>query len=154
VTPPAAVAIDLDAVLGDTRPLWNGWLESSARVLGIDPTALPVDRGEAAAALDASGAGNWRTLLERFAEDHAPVYLRRDAGTSAALRALAASGAQVGIYSDAPSELVSTALAQLGASRRVDAVEAGAGALDRLLATLGHGTVVVRTREEFGRAAS
>ncbi len=43
------------------------------------PAALPVDRGEAADALDRAGAGNWRTLLERFAEDHAPAYLRRDA---------------------------------------------------------------------------
>ena len=144
----------LDGVLGDTRPLWNDWLEGSARVLGIDAATLPADRGEAAVALDAGGAGNWRILLERFAEDRAPVYLRRDARTSSALRALADSGAQVGIYSDAPAELVRTALAQLGATRRVDAVEAGAGALDRLLATLGHGTVVVRTREEFGRATS
>lgn len=154
MTPPAAVAIDLDGVLGDTRPLWHDWLESSGRVLGIDPVALPTDRGEAAAALDAGGAGNWRTLLERFAEDRAPVYLRRDAAASAALRALANSGARIGVFSDAPSELVRTALAQLGATSRASAVETGAGALDRLLATLGQGAVVVRSREEFGRVAS
>jgi phosphoglycolate phosphatase-like HAD superfamily hydrolase len=151
VTSPAAVAIDLDAVLGDTRPLWNDWLNSTARVLAIEPATLPADRGEAAAILDAADAGNWRTLLERFAEDRAPVYLRRDAETSTALRRLAESGALVGVFSDAPPELVRTALSQLGATRRVDAVEAGAGALERLLATLGHGTVVVRTRDELGR---
>jgi phosphoglycolate phosphatase-like HAD superfamily hydrolase len=154
VTPPAAIAIDLDGVLGDTRPLWVDWLGSAARVLGIDSAALPDDRGEAAAVLDADGAGNWRALLERFAEDRAPIYLRRDAETSGLLRRLAESGTLVGVFSDAPAELVQTALSQLGATRRVDAVEAGAGALDRLLASLGHGTLVVRTREEFGGVTS
>ena len=154
MTPPAALAIDLDGVLGDTRRLWDDWLASAGRMLGVDPSTLPAERGEAAALLDGSGAGNWRTLLERFAEDRAPIYLRRDAGTSATLRRLAESGTLVGIFSDAPSELVRTALSQLGATRRVDAVETGSGALDRLLAALGHGTVVVRTREELRRVAT
>ena len=67
------LAIELD-VLGDTRPLWRDWLADAARVL--DVAGLPDDRAAAAAELDARGAGNWRTLLERFAEDRAPVYLR------------------------------------------------------------------------------
>ena len=78
-----ALAVDLDAI-GDTRPLWLAWLESARAVLDVDPTQLPVDRGDAATALDRAGAGNWRALLERFSEDRAPAFLRRDAATSAA----------------------------------------------------------------------
>ena len=149
MTPPAALAIDLDGVLGDTRPLWADWLVEAGRVLGVDPATLPADRGGAATLLDAGGAGNWRTLLQRFAEDRAPIYLRPNAEASAALRRLAASGTRVGVFTDAPEELAQIALAQLGATRRVDSVETGSGALDRLLVALGPGTVVVRTRDEL-----
>jgi phosphoglycolate phosphatase-like HAD superfamily hydrolase len=143
-----ALAIELDA-LGDTRPLWDAWLASTRAVLEVDPSSLPADRADAAAALDAAGAGNWRVLLERFAEDHAPAYLRRDAATSAALRALAGGDVRLGVFTDAPEELARTALAQLGATRRVTAVETGAGALGRLLATLGPEATVVRSRDDL-----
>lgn len=149
MTPPAALAIDLDGVLGDTRRLWDDWLAEAGRVLGVDPATVPADRGEAAALLDAAGAGNWRTLLTRFAEDRAPVYLRPSAEASAALRRLAASGTRIGVFTDAPEVLATIALAQLGAARRVDLVETGAGALERLVDALGPGAVVVRTRDEF-----
>ena len=142
------LAVDLDAI-GDTRPLWNAWLESVRGVLGVDPAALPRDRAAAAEALDAAGAGNWRTLLERFVEDHAPAYLRRDASTSAALRALADVDADLGVFTDAPAELARTALAQLGATRRVSAVETGDAALERLMRTLGPETQVIRTRSDL-----
>ena len=148
-----AVAIDLDA-LGDTRALWSAWLVSAQAVLGVDPTALPEDRGDAAAELDRRGAGNWRTLLERFTEDRAPVYLRRDAETSAALRALAARGVAIGVFTDAPAPLARIALAQLGAERRVSALEIGTGALGRVLTTLGDDAVVVRTRGELVELAA
>jgi phosphoglycolate phosphatase-like HAD superfamily hydrolase len=149
VTPAApAFAIDLDGVLGDTRPLWRDWLADAARVLPVDVTALPVDRGEAAATLDAE-AGNWRALLERYAEDRAPVYLRPDSGSSAALRRLAADGVRLGVFTDAPLELARIALAQLGAARRVTAVETGAGALDRLRAALGGTAEVLTTRDQL-----
>jgi hypothetical protein len=144
----AVVAIELDA-LGDTRPLWHAWLEASRGVLDIDPDELPADRGEAARALDEAGAGNWRALLERFSEDHAAAYLRRDAATSAGLQALVGRGAQLGVFTDAPDELARTALAQLGAARRVTALETGAGALERLLATLGADAAVIRTRADL-----
>jgi phosphoglycolate phosphatase-like HAD superfamily hydrolase len=149
VTTSPAVAIDLDGALGDTRPLWNDWLAAAEAVLGVASGALPDDRGEAAAELDRRGAGNWRTLLERFGEDRAPVYLRRDAATSAALRALAAGGCEIGVFTDAPEPLARIALAQLGAGRRVTAVETGAGSLERLLSTLGTGAVVIRTHAEL-----
>jgi phosphoglycolate phosphatase-like HAD superfamily hydrolase len=148
MTAKRALAVDLDAI-GDTRRLWTAWLESVRVVLTIDPESLPVDRVEAAAALDDAGAGNWRVLLERFAEDHAPAYLRRDAAASAALQQLASSGTEVGIFTDAPEELTRVALGQLGATRRVSAVESGAGALDRMLEKLGADTEVVRTRADL-----
>jgi phosphoglycolate phosphatase-like HAD superfamily hydrolase len=150
--PPAPLAIDLDAALGDTRQLWNDWLAAAARVLPLDVESLPPDRGAAADALDADG-GNWRILLERFAEDRAPVYLRPNQDANAALRRLAGSGARLGVFTDAPLELAWVALAQLGAARRVSVVEAGTGALDRLQAELGDNAVVVRARTELVAAA-
>jgi phosphoglycolate phosphatase-like HAD superfamily hydrolase len=143
-----AVAIDLDA-LGDTRALWSDWLASARAVLGVEPAALPTDRGQAALELDRLGAGNWRTLLERYSEERAPVYLRRDAEVSAALRALAASGHKIGVFTDAPEPLARVALAQLGAARRASMLETGAGALARTLAALGANAVVIHSRAEL-----
>ena len=148
-----AVAIELDGVLGDTRPLWRDWLEDAARrfrsIAPLDPDALPADRGEAAAVLDRwaeAGVGDWRAALARFAEDRVPVYLRPSAEVSAALRALAAADCRLGVFTDAPEPLARVALAQLGAERRIEALEAGTGALDRLLERFGPETVVVRDR--------
>lgn len=142
------LAIELD-VLGDTRPLWAAWLDSARGILGVDPDGLPADRADAAAALDAAGAGNWRVLLARFSEDHAPAYLRRDAAASAALQALVGEGARLGVFTDAPEELARTALAQLGATRRISAIETGAGAFERLLRALGADAEVIRTRDDL-----
>ena len=143
-----ALAIELDAI-GDTRPLWAAWLESARAVLDVDPGTLPADRAAAASRLDDAGVGNWRVLLERFAEDHAPAYLRRDAGTSAALQSLAGAGATLGVFTDAPEPLARVALSQLGAARRISAVETGAGALERLLETVGTGAEIIRTRADL-----
>jgi phosphoglycolate phosphatase-like HAD superfamily hydrolase len=138
-----AVAIELDGVLGDTRGLWGAFLADAARrfrsISPLDPAGLPDDRGVAAADLDvwaSAGIGDWRIALERFAEDHAPLYLRPSAEVGAGLRALAARGWRIGVFTDAPEPLARVALAQLGAARRVDRLEAGAGAFERLLATL------------------
>jgi len=147
-----AVAIDLDA-LGDTRSLWSDWLASAQAVLGVDPAGLSADRGEAAVELDRHGAGNWRTLLERYSEDRAPVYLRRDAETSAALRALAAGGRTIGVFTDAPEPLARIVLAQLGAERRTALLETGEGAFERVLEILGADAVVIGTREELSDIA-
>jgi phosphoglycolate phosphatase-like HAD superfamily hydrolase len=146
-----AVAIELDGVLGDTRPLWRDWLEDAARrfrsIAPLDPEALPSDRGEAAAELDRwaeAGVGDWRAALARFAEDRAPVYLRPSAEVSAALRALGENGYRLGVFTDAPDALARIAVSQLGATRRIEALEAGAGALERLRERFGPETVVVR----------
>ncbi len=138
------IAVDLD-LLGDTRPLWRDWLDDASRVLDVE--GLPDDRGAAAAELDARGAGNWRTLLARFAEDRAPVYLRPAAEISAALRRFQGDGVAVAVFTDAPVELARVALAQLGATRRVAVLESGAGALERL----GADVTVVRSRDELVR---
>lgn len=143
-----AVVLDLDGTLGDTRPLWADWLRDAHGVLGVDPAGLPADRGRAAATLDAR-AGNWRVLLERYAADRAPVYLRPNADASAALRRLAAAGARIVVVTDAPDELARVALAQLGATRRVEALETGPGALERARARLGPDAHLVRTRDEL-----
>jgi phosphatidylserine/phosphatidylglycerophosphate/cardiolipin synthase-like enzyme len=107
-----AVAIDL-AALGDVGPLWHDWLDDAARRYRVDVTALDEQ------------LPNWRPLLERFAEERAPVYFRRDAEVSAALRRLHAAGV------------------------RVDVVESGDGARERVLSALGEGAVVVDTRVEL-----
>jgi len=131
-----AVAIDL-AALGDTEPLWRDWREDARRRLRVDVDALDEE------------LPNWRQLLERFAEERAPVYLRRDAEVSAALRRLHARGTRVGVFTAAPAELTRVALSHLGATGRVELVEAGAGARERLLERLGNEAVVVETRAEL-----
>lgn len=137
----SAVAVDFDAVLGDTGPLWQAWLADARRRYRVQ---LEDDPDETA--LD-EAIGNWRPLLERFAEDHARVYLRPNPAANAELRRLAAAGTRVGAFTDAPEPLARVAAAHLGVARRVDVLEAGAGALERLLAALGRDTRVVRSLE-------
>jgi VanZ like family len=156
-----ALAIELDSVLGDTRPLWRDWLDDAARrfkaIAPLDPEAVPEDRGDAAAQLDRwarDGVGDWRAALERFAEERAPVYLRPDATVSAALRSLAASNRRIGVFTDAPEPLARVALAQLGAARRVEALETGAGSLERLRNRLGGDAEVIRSPAELLRASA
>jgi phosphoglycolate phosphatase-like HAD superfamily hydrolase len=150
------LAIDLDGALGDTRPLWRDFLADAARRFGaiaeLDVDALPDDRAAAAEALDRwgeRGVGDWRGALVRFAEERAPVYLRPSAEASAALRALAAAGRQIGVFTDAPADLARVALDHLGASRRVDVVEAGPDARARLLARLGPDAELATTPAEL-----
>jgi len=131
-----ALAVDL-AALGDTEPLWRDWLEDAERRFRVDVGALDEE------------LPNWRQLLERFAEDRAPVYFRRDADVSGALRRLQAAGTRVGVFTEAPEELARIALSHLGADRRVEALETGAGARERVLERLGEGTTVVLTRQEL-----
>ena len=136
--PPAALAVDLD-VLGDVGPLWQAWLEDAARrgrVSELDPTRLDEQ------------LPNWRALLQHFAEDHAPVYLRPSAPVTTALRRLHAEGAVIGVFTAYPEELARLALAHLGASRRVGELVCGEDAEARLLALLGPARVV-RTASEL-----
>jgi phosphoglycolate phosphatase-like HAD superfamily hydrolase len=150
------VAIDLDGALGDTRPLWREFLADAARryasIAPLDLSALSQDRAAAAAELDrwaAHGIGDWRGALERFAEDRAPVYLRPSGEASGALRALAAAGCRLGVFTDAPEPLARVALAHLGAARRVEEMEAGADARERLLTHLGRDAEVAATRDDL-----
>jgi phosphoglycolate phosphatase-like HAD superfamily hydrolase len=131
-----AIAIALDA-LGDTSAMWRDWLADAERRYRVDVGDLD---GQLA---------NWRTLLQRFAEERAAVYLRPDSDVSAALRRLHASGARLGVFADAPEELARVALSQLGAARRVELLEAGPGALTRLRAKLGADVEVVQSRSQL-----
>jgi phosphoglycolate phosphatase-like HAD superfamily hydrolase len=151
-----SVAIDLDGALGDTRPLWHEFLADAARrfasIAPLDPDSLLPDRGAAAAQLDrwaAQGVGDWRSALERFAEDRAPVFLRPNAEASEALRALSAAGARIGVFTDAPEPLARVALAHLGAARRIEALETGPGARERLLEKLGSDAKIASTRGDL-----
>ena len=132
-----ALAIELDGVLGDTRPLWDAWLVDVSRRAQVDPERLDEE------------LPNWRDLLTRFGEDHAPLYFRPNAAATSALRRLAASGVRLGVFTDAPEELAQIAVSHLGAARRIDVLEAGPGSLGRLLAQLGPETRVVRTLAEL-----
>jgi phosphoglycolate phosphatase-like HAD superfamily hydrolase len=138
-----ALAIDLDGVLADTRPLWDAWLEDAARRARVE-LAVPDDRVAAAVVLD-EALGDWRPLLARFASDRAPLWIRPRADTNAVLRRLAASGALIGVFSDAPRELAEIALAHAGAARQVEVV----GTLAELRAALGEDLVVVGSRQQL-----
>ncbi len=142
-----ALALDLDAVLADTRPLWRDWLEDAARRTHVE-LDMPNDRAAAAVLLD-ERLGDWRPLLDRFASDRAPVYFRPHADTGAVLRRLQAAGVRVGVFTDAPRGLAELALAHVGAARRVATV----GTLDEVLRELGDGAVIIRSRAELKAAA-
>jgi len=146
MTTRAAVVVDLDAVLGDTEPLWRAWLEDAQRRCRVE-----LADGTDEAALDAA-VGNWRALLTRFAEDHARVYLRPDAAANAELRRLAAAGVSIGAFTPRPEPLARVAAAYLGVARRLERLEAGPGALDRLLDALGRDAVVIRSLAELRSA--
>jgi phosphoglycolate phosphatase-like HAD superfamily hydrolase len=147
-----AVAVDLDGALGDTRPLWDAWLEDAARRLRTpDLVDLRADRGAAAAELDLR-IGNWPALLERFCEDHAPVYLRPNPAANAALRRLHARGVLVAAFTDAPEPLARVATKHLGVWRILDRLASGANSLER--ARFGADTQVVRTLDELLEAAA
>jgi phosphoglycolate phosphatase-like HAD superfamily hydrolase len=139
-----AIALDLDAVLADTRPLWRDWLEDAGRRTRVDLADLPDDRLAAAHVLD-ERLGDWRPLLERFAADRAPIHFRPRGETGAALRRLHDAGARVGAFTDAPRELAELALAHVGAARRIDVT----GTRDEVLADLGDGARVVSSRAEL-----
>jgi beta-phosphoglucomutase-like phosphatase (HAD superfamily) len=138
-----AIALDLDGVLADTRPLWDAWLEDAARRARVE-LEVPEDRVAAALVLDRT-LGDWRPLLARFAADRAPLSIRPRAETNAALRRLASTGARIGVFSDAPRELMEIALAHAGAARQVAVV----GTLAEVEAALGAGAVVVRSRQRL-----
>jgi len=139
-----ALAIDLDAVLADTHPVWRDWLEDAARRARVPLDEVPEDRIAAAALLD-DRLGDWRPLLERFAADRAPLHFRPRSEVTAALRRLAGGGTRLGVFTDAPRELADIALAHVGVARSVSAV----GTLDEVRAALGGDVRVVRSRDDL-----
>jgi phosphoglycolate phosphatase-like HAD superfamily hydrolase len=138
-----ALALDLDGVLADTRPLWDAWLEDAARRARVE-LDVPEDREAAVTVLD-EALGDWRPLLTRFAADRAPLWIRPRADTNATLRRLTAAGARIGAFSDAPRELAEIALAHAGATRQVEVF----GTLAEVQAALGGDPVVVLSRRQL-----
>ena len=115
----------------------------------MDTRDLPADR---AAGGECPGRRRGRELARparALRRGPGPIYLRPDATTSAALRRLAGDGVRLGAFTDAPAELADLALAQLGAARRLESVETGTNALERLRAALGEDAPVARTRAEL-----
>jgi phosphoglycolate phosphatase-like HAD superfamily hydrolase len=115
-----AIAVDLDAVLADTRPLWRDWLEDASRRARVE-LDVPEDRTAAVAVLDEL-LGDWRPLLRRFADDRAPIHFRPRPDTNAQLRRLHEAGVRIGVVTDAPLELADVALSHVGAARQIDVV--------------------------------
>jgi phosphoglycolate phosphatase-like HAD superfamily hydrolase len=138
------IAVDLDAVLADTRPLWRDWLEDAARRTRVSLGDMPEDRVAAVPVLD-ERLGDWRPLLQRFADDRAPLHFRPRPETGAALRRLHAAGTRIGVVTDAPRELADVALAHVGAARRVDVV----GTLEEVRRELGPTVRIVTSREQL-----
>jgi phosphoglycolate phosphatase-like HAD superfamily hydrolase len=136
-----AIAVDLDAVLADTRPVWDAWVEDASRRARVE-LALPADRVEAAGVLDAE-LGDWQPLLDRFAADRAPLWFRPRAETNAVLRRLTGAGARIGAFTDAPRALAELALAHTGSARYVETI----GTLADVRAALGDDAIVVGSRE-------
>jgi phosphoglycolate phosphatase-like HAD superfamily hydrolase len=139
----SAIALDLDGVLADTRPLWDAWLEDAARRARVE-LDVPEDRETAATVLDAA-LGDWRPLLARYAADRAPLWIRPRPDTNAALRRLSAAGARIGAFTDAPVELAEIALAHAGVARQVEIV----GTLAEVRSRLGEAVVVVKSRRQL-----
>jgi phosphoglycolate phosphatase-like HAD superfamily hydrolase len=65
------------------------------------------------------------------------------------LRGLQAAGVRIGVFGDPPEGLTRIALSHLGADGRVDLVESGMGARERLLEKLGDDVTVVQTRAQL-----
>jgi phosphoglycolate phosphatase-like HAD superfamily hydrolase len=126
----------------------HAWTDDARRRYRVE---LPddVEEGDLDAAL-----GNWAPLLERFAEEHAPVYLRPRPEANEALRRLQAEGVRLGAFTTVPEPLARVAASHLGVARRLDMLEAGPGALTRLLERLGPDTAVARTLEDLVLAAN
>jgi phosphoglycolate phosphatase-like HAD superfamily hydrolase len=135
--------IDLDAVLADTRPVWDAWLEDASRRTRV-ALDVPDDRAAAVAVLD-EALGDWRPLLDRFAADRAPLWFRPRADTNAVLRRVTAAGGRIGAFTDAPRELAELALAHTGAARYVETI----GTLDEVRAELGDAAVVISSRAKL-----
>jgi phosphoglycolate phosphatase-like HAD superfamily hydrolase len=137
------LAVDLDAVLADTRPVWDAWLVDASRRARVE-IDVPADREAAAVLLD-EALGDWRPLLDRFAADRAPLWFRPRAETNSALRRLKAAGARIGAFTDAPRELADLALAHAGSAREIEVV----GTLAEVRAALGEDVSIVHSREEL-----
>jgi phosphoglycolate phosphatase-like HAD superfamily hydrolase len=134
-----------ERALPDADGLFAAAVEHVGRKLGrakpLDLEALPPDRAETVAALDAWAGGDvdWRGELVRYYEDHIPLHLRPSPALNAALRRLGARGVRIGLWSPGPEEAARIVVHHVGLGRRVEAVRVGASAalVEELAAELG-----------------
>ncbi len=124
------------------EPLWRAWLEDAQRRYRVE-----LDDGVDEASLDAA-VGNWRVLLKRFAEACASTCgpTRRPTRSSAASPQPASASA---LLHPSRSRSRAVAAAHLGVARRLERLEAGPGALERLLDAVGRDAVVVGSLAEL-----
>lgn len=120
---PAAVVWS-ERALAATDELFDGAVAAIGRKLSrvepLDPAALPADRIGVQAALDLWAGDDrqtWRRELRRHYEQHLGVHARPDPDLNAVLRALAAAGVELAVWSPGPAEAVDLLLAQLGVAR-------------------------------------
>jgi phosphoglycolate phosphatase-like HAD superfamily hydrolase len=118
-----------DAALMPAAAVFAAAVRHLSRKLGgvrpLDPASLPADRAEAIAALDiwaGADAANWRIVLVRFYEAHAPVQLAPDPELNAALRRARRAGIRLAVASPLPRAAAELALAHVGAGRGAEAV--------------------------------
>ena len=148
--PPQPLVLSERAV-ANSDPLFADAVAAVARKLDrvdpLDAAALPSDRLALADALDrwaGDDTATWRRELRRHYEQHLPVYVRPDAGLNAVLRALAAGGVRIGVWSPGPAEAVDLLLAHVGVARILTASGHGGGeALATLADALGGSPLVV-----------
>jgi phosphoglycolate phosphatase-like HAD superfamily hydrolase len=120
-----------ERALPDADGLFAAAVEHTGRKLGrakpLDPAALPTDRAEAVAALDAWADGDvdWRGELARYYEDHIPLHIRPSPALNAALRQLGARGVRIGFWSPGPDDAARIVIHHVGLGRRVEAVRVG-----------------------------
>ena len=123
-----------ERTLADTDEIFAAAVIHLARKLGrvkpLDASALPQDRAQVVAALDAWAGDevDWRGELARFYEDHIPLHLRPNPDLNAALRRLHAAGIRLACWSPGPDEAAQIVVHHLGLGRRIERITCGASA--------------------------
>ena len=109
---------------------------------------MELDDGADEAALDAA-VGNWRALLSGSRRTMPASTCGRTRPPTPSCAGWPLRACSVGAFTPRPEPLARVAAAHLGVARRLERLEAGPGALDRLLDALGRDAVVVGSLAEL-----